>query len=74
MKKVSKDIMIGGAGLMLGATVISKVSPLVPSQAAGISKVAYGGLGIASLAIPIGAAKGVMKSTEMLYKTTKKKK
>lgn len=74
MKKISKDIMVGGTGLMLGATVISKISPLAHSQAAGISGAAYSGLGIASMALPISAAKGVIKATEQLYGSTKKRK
>ena len=70
MKKLVKNMLVGGIGLTAGAVVAGKMGKMgVPTE---VSENVNAGLSIASTAMPIMGAAAVMKSTEMLYPKRKK--
>jgi len=75
MKKTTKNILVGGTGLMLGSMVMGKVAGTSSDPMVGkIASTGQSALGIGSAAMPIYGAKGVMDSLDMLTAKPKRKK
>ena len=67
-KKDVKNILLAGAGLSVGSTLVGKLGG--NDQ---VTNTLQKGMGVASLALPVMGAKMVIDSTDSLYPKSKKK-
>jgi len=74
MKKVVKNTVVGGAGLMLGGVTLGAFGGISSHPSVGkVSSTAGSALEIGSVGLVIGASKGVMDSFTKLSPKKKRK-
>ena len=67
-----KNTLVGGGSLMVGSTAIGKIAGTSSDPMVGkIASTGQSAMRIGSIAMPIGAAKGVMNSMDSLISSTK---
>jgi len=75
MKKTTKNILGGGVGLMVGSVAMGKIAGTSTNPTvASINTTGQQALQVGSVAMPIGAAKGVIDSLDYLVGSTKRRK
>jgi len=75
MKKTTKNILVGGFGLMLGSIAMGKIAGTSTNpNVANIASSGQSALNVGSAALPIYGAKSVIDSLDMLTEKKVKKK